>query len=188
MKNSIGTVTKQANGLYLDAHKRNLLFDYKSKTIYVVSRESERKYLLFRTRFVLSLMIVIIMIGYTNWYIGLAIGILSLLLMDFAYRYSFLTSLEQLEDVEIPKRKTQYDIIKSEGKKSVAKRIIAFTLLAIIITCNCIHYVFVKNRDLGLLCQENLLMIVLSIIFLSISLYMDFVAIKVMINKEYKTK
>jgi hypothetical protein len=186
MKNNIGTVTRQPNGLYLDSHKRNLLIDFKNEIIYVVDKDNVKKYMLFRTRYVLALMIAIAMVGYTNWYIGLTIGVVSLILMEISYRFSFLNSLEQIKNVEMPKKMTQYDVINAEDKKSVIKRIIAFTLLTIIICGNCYYYVFVKNVELGIFSQNNILMIVLSIIFLCISIYMDIVSIKVMINKKNK--
>lgn len=182
-KKELGVSRRLPNGLYEDKNKRSLLIDFKKEKVYVVAKEDERKYMLLRNRYVAALMIFIILTAYVRWPIAVAAGIAALLMSEYAYRKVFLSSLQELKDVVLPKKETDYDFYLSTGRDMNVKRLIASCGLFILLIVSTIFYINSGSLKEGL---DTYLVVGLVIGFSFIALrmaYLSFKAIKALEDK-----
>lgn len=166
------------NGLYIDAHKRTLIVNFKNNTVFVLPKEKERIFNLFRTRYVVALMLLIIIMTYTKWYIAFPVALLCLAIMEYSYHNSFLSSLDSITNAKLPKPQTDVDVYVGASHKANIKRLIASILLTLLIIGSAVYFTFIKNNNIFELNINNALIVVLSVVFCFISVRIAVITIK----------
>ncbi|MBQ1523481.1 MAG: hypothetical protein IIZ74_12095 [Erysipelotrichaceae bacterium] len=182
----LGELKKLPNGLYQDRNKRQLLINFKKKDIYVVSNEKMKMYQLFRSRYVVSLMILIIVSVYFEWKFAIPAGIISFILLEISYA-QFVQSLDMLKNYEMPEEQDAYTAFSKDPHKVNVKRVVASFLLTLVIIGSGIYFYITRNPNGFTLNIDNVLLIVMEVVFIYLALKNGFTALRVL-NNEKKGK
>lgn len=182
---TLSDATKTGNGLYQDESKRKYLIDYRRKKAYLVLNDEVKKYELFRSRYVVVLMVFIIVEVYAGWSRAIIAGIVSFVLAEIAYYHNFLPSLTEIKGVQLPEKQTQYDVMKKGTKAQNIKRFIASLLLVVVIIASAYYFVVIKNDGKLVLSMDNIFILLLSGVFCVISLLNAYYSGRVLQKREY---
>ena len=183
----LGELKKEPNGLYLDHNKRHLLIDFRQKKIHVVPKEKMRMIQLFRSRYVVALMIMIILSSYVKWPYALAGGLISAALLEIS-RQQYINTLNELKNYEIPEEQDMLTAYSHDPVKVNQKRAFAsFALVAIIIGSG-IYFYKLRNPDGFVFNFDNCLLIILEIVFIFIGIRNGITAVKALQIQKDKQK
>ena len=173
----LGELKKEPNGLYLDRNKRHLLIDFKKKQIFVVPNEKMRMIQLFRSRYVVALMITIILSSYVKWPIALAGSLIAAVLLEIS-RQQYINTLDELKNFEMPEEQDTLTAYSHDPKKVNQKRAFAsFALVAVIIGSG-IYFFKLRNPEGFVFNFDNCLLIILEIVFIFIAVRNGIMAVK----------
>lgn len=179
----LGELKRQPNGLYLDRNKRQLLIDFKRNEIHVVPSEKLRMIQLFRSRYVVALMIMIIMSSYVKWPFALAAGIISALLLEISWRRYVLT-LDELKNYELPAKQDMLTAYTNDPRKVNIKRAVASFALVIVIIGSGIYFYKMRNPEGFVLNFDNALLIILEVVFIFIAIRNGLTALRALNNQK----
>ena len=136
-------VDKKSNNIsgrniYLDRQGQTVYYDPISKCGYIIDKKVEGKFFVYKNRFVLILMIMILFSEYfPSWKEVVITGIAIYLLAEILFRFKFLRSLRQTTKFNREKRQTMLkSIIESKDTKKAILRIILYLAFAILVILN----------------------------------------------------
>lgn len=155
-------VDKKSNNIsgrniYLDRQGQTVYYDPVSKCGYIIDKKVEGKFFVYKNRFVLILMIMILFSEYfPSWKEVVITGIAIYLLAEILFRFKFLRSLRQTTKFNREKRQTMLkSIIESKDTKKAILRIILYLAFAILVILNAIT----MKADIAILLVSILLSI-----------------------------
>jgi len=169
--------------LYLSRHNYYILVSYGAKKLYKIQQEDFNKYKLFKSRYVIALVIAILLYTTVDVKIVIASFFAVAFTLEMLYRRYFLKSLDTLESYELPKKISQLDIILADSAEGIRKRILASFALFALIGLSVFYFLFVAPKQ-NLSQIEKIGTIVLASAFIIYILYLGIVNIKALKIKE----
>ena len=179
----LGELKKMPNGLYQDRNKRQLLIDFKKNEIHIVSNEKMRMFQLFRSRYVVALMIMIIISSYAKWPIAIGAGVISALLLEISYR-RYAQGLDELKNYELPEQQDMLTAYINDPRNVNIKRAVASFGLVIVIIASGIYFYQQRNPEGFVFNMDNVLLIVLEVAFIFIAVRNGLTAVKALNNQK----
>lgn len=138
-------VNKDSNNIsgrniYLDQHGQTVYYDPFTKKGYIIDKKIENKFFIYKNRFVLILMAIILFSEYfPSWKHATITGVAIYLLAEILFRFKFLRSLRQTTKFSRETRQTMLkSIIASKDQKRTVLRIILYLAFSILIVLNAI--------------------------------------------------
>ena len=129
MQKSKTVLAKDLSGLFIyydDKKRRTLYKDFFSKKAYIINNSDVKKYSLFSSRYLAAFIIAILVVYYlNNEWLGIAIGVASLVIFEILFRVKFLGELSVVEDFIVPKKE---GIIERTSKYSYSSLILSIVI------------------------------------------------------------
>jgi len=169
--------------LYLSRHNYYILVSYGNKTLYKIQKEDYNKYKLFKSRYVIALVICVLLYSVVDIKIVIASFFAIGITLEMLYRRFFLKGLDTLENYELPKKISQLDIISADSAEGIRKRVLASFALFVLIAISVVYFLFVAPKQ-NLSAFEKYGVIVLASAFIAYILYLGIVNIKALKIKE----
>lgn len=124
--------------IYLDNHGQTVFYDALTKKGYIIDSKVENKFYLFKNRFFLVAIAVILFSEYfSDWIQAAAVGIVVCVLVEGYYRFIFLRGLRETKKFDREKRQTMLKAtIESNEPRKVLLRAVLYCAFAILIIAN----------------------------------------------------
>jgi len=161
MKAKIEGLTAQGNGVYEDKKGRVYMADRKNKTLYAVTKEKRNQISFYQQRHMIPMIVLVVFGFYINWYLGVALALGSIVILEYLYSQVFLKSLVKYEDVDIPAEPTLTEKMAGASRQKVIAILVMSSLLAILMILN----LFITVRSFNDLFNDpnNAILLVVSI-------------------------
>ncbi len=174
MKQNLGKLEPMGLNVYQDSHKRMILADRKSKKLFVIEKEDERKVNLLLQRPVIAIT-ALLLIGYLahNWLLACICAVVIYAVCEYLYRYRLLPSLTEVT-ASLPEKEKRIDIFKKENPKKNYARAVGGFILPVLLFIN--DWITIKEKGFDGI--NTIALIVLSIAFAIYAVYISIVSLK----------
>lgn len=143
--------------IYLDRHGQTVYYDLLTKKGYLIDSKVEGKFYVYKNRFILILIVIILCSEYfPSWIHAVIAGIGICLVAEILFRFKFLPSLRQTTKFDRENRQTMLkSIIDSKEPRKAILRAILYLAFAILIVINA----WIMEADIAILIVSILLSI-----------------------------
>lgn len=136
--NNTGNIS--GRNIYLDRHGQTVFYDWLTKKGYLIDKDNESKFYIYKNRYVLILMIIILCSEYfPGWVQAALAGIAICIVAELLFRFRFLRGLREAKKFDREKPLTMLKtVIDGKDKKRTILRVILYLAFAILIIVNAI--------------------------------------------------
>ncbi len=139
MKQNLGTLTSKGWNQYTDSRGRTIVYVPKTKSGYIIAKEEEKKLMLLSNRYALAVTVLFLLGFYTNWYYGIAAGVVILAGCEYYYRAKFLPSQQEVSDVVVPAKLGMIERMMQRKMSTNIVFAVASIALAVLLVINAIN-------------------------------------------------
>ncbi|MGN1398630.1 MAG: hypothetical protein ACI4WG_01320 [Erysipelotrichaceae bacterium] len=186
MKARVGELKPVGYNVYKDSYNQTVFVDFFTKKQYLVQKQDEKRYYVFSQRLFMSVcVLIIISLGFGNYILGVAGGIVTYGFFELFYRIKFLPTLQEL-DLQLPARAKMIDGMRDPNKNSNAS-LIARAICGIVLVVLFLALIKMQYTNLGL-GMNYYLLVAVSILLSIYAVYISYMCVVVLIERKGKRK
>ncbi len=130
--------TVTGRNIFQDDKGRNILYNFKTKTGYIIQEKDERAYRLYANRYVILIIMFVLLINFIkNLYLVFGLLLILGIMLEYSYRKRFIPSLTCIQNMKPFKKLSPIDSLVELGdKKRCLFLSIMYLALGILIVIN----------------------------------------------------